>query len=119
MRMQRGALISALLLLLAVCAVGWRIAPRLFHPAGQTVVDPTVLHASWVEDTSAILASYDQDKDAGRARDALLALRVTADDKAAHQELVFAFEALATGTPDADARLENARTTFSLFLPRP
>lgn len=106
-------LIMAALLLGCVAFGFWKVSQRGSRSTQPAAVDPTVLHATWVEGTQAALTQFDRDHDATKARDALLALRVNAADKDIHQELVFAFEALATQEAGAMERLPSAREDFS------
>jgi hypothetical protein len=116
---RRLVLIVAALLLGGVAFGSWKVSERWGHPAGPAVVDPAELHAQWAEGTAATLTQFDQDQDAAKARDALLALRVNAADKDLHQELVFAFEAWATQASGAEARLQTAREHFSVRASNP
>lgn len=101
-------------LLLGFVAFGtWKLSDRGSRSNQPAVVDPTVLHATWVEGTQAALTQFDRDQDPAKARDALLALRVNVADKETHQELVFAFEAVVTQESGAEGRLRSARERFS------
>lgn len=109
----------AAVVLAGVAFGGWELSQLLSRPTQPAVVDPAERHAAWVRDTQTVLAQFDRDHDAAKARDALLALRVNAADKGLHQELVFAFEASVAQEAGAEGRLRAARQQFSSLTTNP
>lgn len=67
------------------------------------------MHEDWQERVKDILRSYDEEKNAVSARDALLALTVSRDDQSTHLALVLAFNALAEGKTEGQRQLDEAR----------
>ncbi len=118
-----------LFLLLILCGVvalvwWWRTRPpegpvNLAPLASQQVpvVSSEERAATWVGQVKAILATFDQQKKADVARDALLALTVNRADQEMHLKLVMAFAALADGKKGAEAQVEDAKRTFAQAFP--
>lgn len=119
MSRRRLVLIIAAILLAGVALGSWKLFQRGSRPTQPAVVDASALHATWVEGTQAVLTQFDRDQDPAKARDALLALRVNAADKEVHQELVFAFEALATQAGAGEARVRAAQERFFTYTTQP
>ena len=68
--------------------------------------------ATWRQNVKRIVAMYDQDKQAERAREALLALTVAREDQEAHLRLVLALNALIEGASGADKKWQTAQALF-------
>ncbi len=109
---RRLILLMAAVLLGGVAFGTWKLGQRVLNPPGPSVVDPAVLHERWVEGTRSAIAAFERDQDAAKARDNLLGLRVNAADRAVHQELVFAFEALASQAEGGEERVRAAQERF-------
>ncbi len=94
MKMTRAQLLVGFLVVV-FCLLGF-IGRRVYR---ARIVEPRTvssaeLHANWVQRTDEIRRAYESDRDAARARDALLALRVTREDQQAHLDLVLRYERL-------------------------
>lgn len=85
-------------------------------PQGEAgAVDIDDLRSKWMESVSGILAAYDEEPDAQKARDALLALRVPADAQHVHLGLVLAFQAEADKSANSRATMEEVRAAFTEY----
>ncbi|MFA6429590.1 MAG: hypothetical protein WCV84_03790 [Patescibacteria group bacterium] len=98
-------LLVAVFLLGSGCVLPWK------RSAQPVVSTPTTqdIRAAWNTGVSTTLVRFDTTKNAQEARDALLDLRVTAEDKEAHLRLVLAFQALLDKAKNAEALLKQAR----------
>lgn len=85
-------------------------------PVGKGAPPPSVslaqMHTDWQKMVREVSVRYEQDHDAVRARDALLALTVAPIDRAMHLQLVAALNALAEGVSGADAKWKVAQQSF-------
>ena len=86
-------------------------------PIGKVAAPSSVslaqMHTDWQKIVRDTAARYEQDHDATRARDALLALTVAPVDQAMHLQLVLALNALVEGAPGADAKWKASLQSFS------
>ncbi|HEU0051020.1 MAG TPA: hypothetical protein VFQ60_03115 [Patescibacteria group bacterium] len=115
--MRRIGLVAALsILVVVICVLLARrfLVSRLSVPAPiQAPVSAEEMHRTWIESVSSTLAAFDQHQDARAARDALVKLMVTKDDKEIHLNLVLAFQAFLDGNKNAAVLLRRARQLFS------
>lgn len=104
-----------------LCAIGLvirfreqRRAPSVLpiSPAITQTKSVEQMHADWQKGVRDTIAAYDQDHEAARARDALLALTVASRDQAAHLQLVLGLNALAEGAPGAKEKWKAAKQAF-------
>ncbi len=70
------------------------------------------IHIDWQKAVRDILTTYEQDHQAIRARDALLALTVAPTDQQTHLQLVLALNAVSEGASKADAKWKAAKQAF-------
>lgn len=86
-------------------------------PIGKVAPLPTVslaqMHTDWQKTVRDVAAHYEQDHDAARARDALLALTVAPADQSMHLRLVLALNALVEGASGAGAKWKEALQAFT------
>ncbi|MBP6945591.1 hypothetical protein KBD61_03695 [Patescibacteria group bacterium] len=102
----------ALLLVLFVLRRGFfRSSPQGSAPT-PPVRTSVELQQVWRSEVQTILRQYDQDRNAAKAREALLGLTVTREDQAKHLALVLAFNASSERQPNADELLAQARNGF-------
>lgn len=89
-------------------------------PLGKMAPPPSVslgqMHTDWQKMVRDTAARYEQDHDAARARDSLLALTVAPADQATHLQLVLALNALAEGASDAGTKWKAALQAFGQQL---
>lgn len=71
-------------------------------PQPAITYTPEELHEGWQDGVARIANAYDNDHDARKAKEALLALRVRAEDRDAHLKLVMAMSALEQGGEGAE-----------------
>ena len=105
-----------------LCLAFWALrihSARKFVDAPIGKVTPSAavslaqMHTDWQKMVREVSMRYEQDHDAARARDALLALTVAPADQATHLQLVLALNALAEGVSGADAKWKAAQQMFS------
>jgi hypothetical protein len=77
------------------------------------------IRSQWRDAVQDVLAAYDGDKKPAVARDALLALRVTAEDQPLHLSLVLAFQRRVDGVAGAEQAIAKARASFATLWQQP
>ena len=113
---MRSRFAFVVVLVVIIVASGWAIYrvlnPRFVEPLPPPVRSQEEMRASWIQGVQEALATYDREQDATKARDALLALSVRADDQESHLALVLAFQGLIDDRGGAARSLEKARQDF-------
>ena len=117
--MTRRTLVLSVSLLCAVILIGLGVwvarnrTPQMPTTSSTALGAPPVpveqLHGYWLGKVKGILAAYDQDQNATKARDALAGLRVASEDRDVHLALVLAFETKVQGQAGADEKIVSAR----------
>lgn len=99
-----------------VVGFGWTLRHVLRRTAAVEVVparSQAEIHRTWVQGVRKVLAAHDQDRDALKARDALLALSVRTDDQDVHLALVLALQGIMDGKVEAAQKLVEAQQAFT------
>lgn len=117
---MRSRFAFVLVLVVIIVASGWAIY-RAVNQRDVELVAPPIrsqeeMSALWIQGVQETLASYDREQNATKARDALLALSVRADDQESHLALVLAFQGLIDARGGAASSLEKARQDFYAAL---
>lgn len=119
---RRVIVIIFVCLLAAIISIWQKVKPSpQSQPAAPVYTlpperPPEQIRLEWKQGVEGVLAAYDQDQNASKARDALLNLSVTNEEKSAHLELVLAFQAAVDKKPTATSDLQKARQKFSSVL---
>lgn len=116
MQTRHTLILTGLLLFLVVLGIGVTIWFKSYRLASSGTAQPTrsseEIHTEWIEKTQKIINQYTQDHEAEQARDELIRLTVTAEDRDAHLALVLALEALHQKSDGAETRFEAAVQLF-------
>lgn len=92
----------------------WAVAVVFLRPPAAPSLppfDPVVAHAAWKEQVATeigVLNEHSPTEEIRRIQQDLLTIRVTAEDRDAHLELIMALSAFARGDAGSYARLQTA-----------
>lgn len=78
----------------------------------DTPIAPEVLVSNWRTAVDDVLALYDKDRDAGRAKTALIILKVPADKREVHLHLVLALDQIIQKDPAGEEAFQKARAEY-------